>query len=133
MGLRFRVLKQDPVDAWIAETFPQQDLLRAEIAAELRRCPVLLTDPPNKSYFGHVIELAIGLALCDQSPYPRLFHCLDPGLATRLLTMAGYQPTAADAYDARRRSDPVVHPAHLFTAACRLAPGDPILRPTGAG
>ncbi|WP_121684615.1 hypothetical protein [Micromonospora sp. BL1] len=129
MGLRFRVLRQDPVDAWFAETFPQQDLLRAEIAAELGRCPVLLTDPPNKSYFGHVVELAIGLALCDQSPYPRLFHCLGPGIATRLLTMAGYQPTVAGAgagagaagYDARRRSDPVVHPAHLFTAASRLA------------
>ncbi|MEV6368146.1 hypothetical protein AB0L86_14775 [Micromonospora musae] len=123
MGLRFRVLKQDPVDAWFAETFPQQDLLRAEIAAELRRCPILLTDPPNKSYFGHVVELAIGLALCDQSPYPRLFHCLDPGLATRMLTMAGYQPTVADAagYDARRSSDPTAHPAHLFTAASRLA------------
>ncbi|MFF0880685.1 hypothetical protein [Micromonospora aurantiaca (nom. illeg.)] len=123
MGFRFRVLKQDPVDAWLAETFPQQDLLRAEMTAELRRCPVLLTDPPNKSYFGHVVELAIGLALCDQSPYPPLFHCLDPGLTTRLLTMAGYQPTIAGAagYSAARRSGPAVRPAHLFTAASRLA------------
>ncbi|MBQ1057670.1 hypothetical protein KBX35_23055 [Micromonospora sp. C32] len=125
MGFRFRVLKQDPVDAWFAEKFPQQNLLRAEMAAELRRCPVLLTAPPNKSYFGHVVELAIGLALCDQSPYPPLFRCLDPGLATRLLTMAGYQPTGAGAgaagYGAGRRSDPEVRPAHLFTAASRLA------------
>ncbi|MFF5177786.1 hypothetical protein ACFY2Q_07145 [Micromonospora sp. NPDC000316] len=123
MCVRFRHLQQDPVTAWFAETFPHQDVLRAEIGADLRRCPVLLTDPPNKSYFGHVVELAIGLALCNQSPYPRLFHCLDPCLATRLLTTAGHQPSVAGAasYDAGRRSDRALRPAHLFTAASRLA------------
>ncbi|MFG3685446.1 hypothetical protein [Micromonospora sp. NPDC047740] len=123
MITRFHHVPQDAVRAWFAEAFPHQPVLRAEIAADLRRCPVLLTDPPNKSYFGHVVELAIGLALCDQSPYPRLLHCLGPGLATRLLTMAGYQPELAGAarYDAGRRNDPPLHPAHLFTAASRLA------------
>ncbi|MGW4296585.1 hypothetical protein ACWEH1_26605 [Micromonospora chersina] len=123
MIARYGDLPQDPVSAWFAETFPHQDLLRTRIAANLHRCPVMLTDPPNKSYFGHVVELAIGLALCDQSPYPRLLHCLDPGLATRLLTMADYQATVASAasHDTVRRSDRALRPAHLFTAASRLA------------
>jgi hypothetical protein len=115
---------QDPVGAWLAKTFPHQHVLRAEIAADLRRCPVLLIDPPNKSFFGHVVELAIGLTLCDQSPYLRLLHCLDHDPATRLLSMAGYRSTtdAATAYDAWRRTDSALHPAHIFTAASRLAP-----------
>jgi len=122
MYVRFRHPQQDPVSVWIAEMFPHQDVLRAEIAADLSRCSILLTDPPDKSYFGHVVELAIGLALGDQSPYPRLFRCLDPGLATRILTMAGHQSVAGDAgYAAGRRSDPAVRPAQLFTAASRLA------------
>ncbi|SBT52824.1 hypothetical protein [Micromonospora auratinigra] len=122
MYVRLRHLQQDPVSAWFTETFPHQDGLRAEIAADLSRCPVLLTDPPDKSYFGRVVELAIGLALGDQNPYPRLFRCLDPGLATRLLIMAGHQPVAgATGYDAGRRSHPAARPARLFTAASRLA------------
>ncbi|QLQ39645.1 hypothetical protein [Micromonospora robiginosa] len=122
MYVRFRHLQQDPVGDWFAETFPHQDVLRAEIAADLSRCPLLLTEPPDKSYFGHVVELAMGLALCDQDPYPRLFRCLDHGLATRLLGMAGHQPVAdAAGYAAGRRRDSAVHPAQLFTAAGRLA------------
>ncbi|MGW3614533.1 hypothetical protein ACWD6N_32645 [Micromonospora sp. NPDC005163] len=116
-------VSQDPVGALLAETFPYQHVLRAEIAADLCRCPVLLIDPPNKSFFGHVVELAIGLALCDQSPHLRLLHCLDHDLATRLLSMAGYRTTlgAATAYDAWRRSGSPPHPAHIFTVASRLA------------
>lgn len=116
-------VSQDPVGALLAETFPYQHVLRAEIAADLCRCPVLLIDPPNKSFFGHVVELAIGLALCDQSPYLRLLHCLDHDLAARLLNMAGYGPTnnATTAYAVRRRSGSVLHPARIFTVASRLA------------
>ncbi|MFG1917057.1 hypothetical protein [Micromonospora sp. NPDC048898] len=114
---------QDPVGALLAERFPYQHVLRAEIAADLRRCPVLLIDPPNKSFFGHVVELAIGLALCDQSPYLRLLHCLDHDLAARLLSIAGYGPThnAATAYDVWRRSGSAPQPARVFTVAGRLA------------
>jgi hypothetical protein len=72
----------DPVAAWLAKVFPHQHVLRVEIAADLRRCPVLLLDPPNKSFFGHVVELAIGLTLCDQIPYRRLLNCLEPARAT---------------------------------------------------
>ncbi|WP_341719376.1 hypothetical protein QQG74_06420 [Micromonospora sp. FIMYZ51] len=114
---------KDPVGAWLAKTFPHQHVLRAEIAADLRRCPFLQVDPPNKSLFGHVVELAIGLSLCDQSPYLGLLHCLDHDLANRLLTIAGYRPTVdlAAPYDAWRRTDSALHPAHIFTAASRLA------------
>jgi hypothetical protein len=114
---------RDPVAAWLAKVFPHQQVLRVEIAADLRRCPVLLVDPPNKSFFGHVVELAIGLTLCDQIPYRRLLNCLEPDRATRLLVMAGYRPTAdaTTAYDTWRRADSVPHPARTFTAASRLA------------
>ncbi|MCZ7420573.1 hypothetical protein O7605_13715 [Verrucosispora sp. WMMA2121] len=114
---------QDPVGTWLADTFPYQHTLRAEIAADLRRCPVLLIDPPNKSFFGHVVELATGLTLCDQSPYLRLLHCLGHDLATRLLSMAGYRPTAdaAKTYNVWHRGGSALHPAHIFTVASRLA------------
>lgn len=114
---------QNPVGAWLAKRFPHEHALRAEIAADLLRCPVLLVDPPNKALFGHVVELAIGLALCDQSPYLRLLNCLDQHRATGLLGMAGYRP-ATDTpmgYDAWCRTDAVPHSAHIFTAASRLA------------
>lgn len=116
-------VSQNPVGALLAETFPYQHVLRASIAADLRRCPVLLIDPPNKSFFGHVVELAIGLALCDQSPYLRLLHCLDNDLAGRLLNMAGYGPThnADTAYGVWRRSGSAPQPARVFTVASRLA------------
>lgn len=116
-------VSQHPVGALLAETFPYQHVLRADIAAALCRCPVLLIDPPNKSFFGHVVELAIGLALCDQSPYLRLLHCLDYDLAARLLNMAGYGPTnnATTAYDVWRRSGSALHTARIFTVASRLA------------
>ena len=123
MNARFHGAPQDPVGAWLAKTFPHHHALRAEITADLRRCPALLIDAPDKSYFGHVVELAIGLTLCDQSPYLRLLHCLDHHHAARLLSMAGYRPTtdAGTAYAAWRRTDTALHPAHIFTAASRLA------------
>ncbi|GLZ57789.1 hypothetical protein [Micromonospora sp. NBRC 107095] len=123
MIVRSDGVSQDPVGALLAEAFPYQHVLRADIAADLRRCPVLLIDPPNKSFFGHVVELAIGLALCDQSPYLRLLHCLDHDLTARLLTMAGYGPTdnATTAYGAWRRNGSELQPAHIFTVASRLA------------
>ena len=113
----------DPIDAWLARTFPYERVLSAEIVADLRRCPVLPVDPPNKSFFGNVVEVAIGLDLCDQSPYLRLLRCLDHQCAVRLLSMAGYRPTTdiLTAYDTWRHTASTPHPAHIFTAASRLA------------
>lgn len=122
MPIRTHGAPQDPVSAWLARTFPRQHVLRAEIAAELSRCPVLLLDPPNKSLFGDIVELAIGLSL-GEAPYLQLFGCLDLGHAQRLLTMAGYQPTAGPASNLRswHRIDSAPHPARIFTTASRLA------------
>ena len=113
---------QDPVSAWLARTFPRQHVLRAEIAAELRRCSVLLLDPPNKSLFGDIVEFAIGLTLGDQPSYLQLFDCLDLGHAQRLLTTAGYQPTEmATLLGTWRRIHSAPHPARIFNTASRLA------------
>lgn len=123
MTIRFHGASQDPVGAWLARTFPHQHILRAEIAADLRHSPVLLLDPPNKSLFGDVVELAVGLTLSDRTPYLRLLNCLDQHHAKRLLTMAGYQPSTGPAarHETWQRNDSALHPARIFTAASRLA------------
>ncbi|MEH1031873.1 hypothetical protein [Micromonospora profundi] len=122
MIVRSHGVSRDPVGALLAEAFPYQHVLRADIAADLRRCSVLLIDPPNKSFFGNLVEVAIGLSLCDQIPYLDLLRCLDHALAKRVLAMAGYWPTIdpATPFDAWRRIDSAP-PARIFTAASRLA------------
>lgn len=116
---------QDPVGAWLAETFPYLHVLRAEIAADLRRHPILRIDPPDKSFFGNVVELAIGLTLCDRPPYLTLVRCLGHGRAARLLSKAGYLYLPATdvttAPEGWQRGEAAPHPAHIFTAASRLA------------
>ncbi|MEU8085748.1 hypothetical protein AB0B57_19320 [Micromonospora sp. NPDC049101] len=123
MITRSHGVSRDPVGALLAEVFPYQHVLRADIAADLRCCRVLLIDPPDKSFFGNVVELAIGLALCDQSPYLDLLRCLDHALAKRVLTIAAYRPIIdpVTPYDAWHRIDSAPHPARIFTAASRLA------------
>lgn len=114
---------QDPVVAWFAQSFPRQHRLSADIAADLRRCPELLIDPPNKALFGFITEFAIGLAVSEYGPYLPLLQCLGHDQASRILTLAGYRPGTdhSSAYQTWRQDSREPHPARLFTAATRLS------------
>jgi hypothetical protein len=112
----------DPVAAWLSEVFPRQHRLSADLDAALRSGPELLLDPPNKAVFGYLAEFAIGLAVCQDDPYPELLRCLDDDRARRILTLAGYRPAPDDlANSPWLRTGPDPHSARLFTAASRLA------------
>jgi hypothetical protein len=127
---------QHPVDVWLAETLPHQPHLRAEIAADLRHRTLLPVDLPDKSFFGNVMERAIGLMLCDQPPYPDLLGCLSHQRAARLPTLAGYRPrrgTDMDGQQAWHRAGHEPHPVRIFTVAHRLAHLHELLNPRHGG
>ncbi len=128
---RFNDPHPDPVDAWLSATFPLQHQLRAEMAADLRRRAPLPVDAPDKSFLGRVVELAIGLDVCDRAPYARLFNCLGHDYATRMLTMAGYAPgpdATAPGNVSWLRIGPAPHPSRLFSVASRLTHVQCLLR-----
>ena len=128
---RFNDPHPDPVDAWLTATFPLQHQLRAEMAADLQRRAPLPIDAPDKSFLGRVVELAIGLDVCDRAPYARLFNCLGHDYATRMLTVAGYAPgpdATAPGNVSWLRIGPAPHPSRLFSVASRLTHVQCLLR-----
>ncbi|MBG0560767.1 hypothetical protein [Actinoplanes aureus] len=111
------------IKAWLTRTFPLRHLLCAEIGADVcSRIPIPV-DVDDKSFLGDLMELAIGLSLCDQPPYLHLFDVLGEERAARLLPLAGYHRTSvlATGLDSWQRSGRRAEPAKFFLAAYRLA------------
>jgi hypothetical protein len=129
-------LPPHPVDAWLAETFPQQNLLRTQIAADLRHRPTVPADVEHKAFYGDLVERALGLTLCDQPPYSDLLDCLTTRRSAALLTLAGYQPRPGDnspGYQQWQRTPKPPSPLRIFTAAHRLARVHDLLHPRNYG
>ena len=125
----------DPMNAWLTRTFPLRHLLCTEIGTELGSRTPIRVEVDDKSFFGQLMELAIGLSLCDQPPYPHLFNVLGEGRTARLLPLAGFQRTSAlgAGLGSWQRSNRVPEPARFFLAAYRLAQVVELLNPRWQG
>jgi hypothetical protein len=126
---------RDRITAWLDRNFPLRHLLVAEIGADLRKRIPIRVDVADKSFFGNLMELAIGLSLCDQSPYPRLLNVLGQERSATLLPLAGYHGTSEGEAGVNRwrRCNTVSKPAGLFLTAYRLAQVTELLNPRWAG
>jgi hypothetical protein len=113
---------RSPGEAWLTRTLPLRYGFCAEIGADLRSHTPIPVDVADKSFFGDLMERAIGLSLCGQPPYLDLFHLLGDKRASRLLRLAGYQKTGA-----------APTPADVFLVAYRLAQVNQLLNPRWAG
>lgn len=109
---------RSPAEAWLTRTLPLRHGFCAEIGAELRSHTPIPVDVADKSFFGDLMERAIGLSLCGQPPYLDLFHLLGDKRAGRLLRLVGYQRTGA----APTQAD-------VFLVAYRLAQVNQLLNP----
>jgi hypothetical protein len=129
-------LPQHPADVWLATTFPQLNLLRTQIATDLRHRPTVPAEVDDKAFYGDLVERALGLTLCEQPPYADLLDCLTHRRAATLLTLAGYQPRPGDTshgYERWQRTPTPPSPLRIFTAAHRLARVHNLLHPRNHG
>lgn len=120
---------KSPVEAWLSNNFPHQHGFCVEIGTDLRSHTPIPVDVTDKSFFGDLMERAVGLSLCDQPPYLNLFRLLGEGRAARLLRLTGYQIDR----DRWRRGAATPTPASVFLTAYRLAQLNEFLNPRWGG
>ena len=113
---------RSPAEAWFNRNLPLRHGFCAEIGADLRSHTPIPVDVADKSFFGDLMERAIGLSLCDQPPYLNLLHLLGDSRAARLLQLAGYEKAGV-----------APTPADVFLVAYRLAQVNQLLNPRWGG
>ena len=113
---------ESPAEAWLNRTLPLRHGFCAEVGADLRSHAPIPVDVADKSFFGDLMERAIGLSLCGQPPYLNLFRLLGDDRAARLLRTAGYDKTCA-----------TPTPTNVFLVAYRLAQVNQLLNPRWGG
>lgn len=125
---------RNPEQVWLEQTLPLRHELCVEIDADLHSRTAIPVDVPDKSFFGDIMERAVGLSICQQPPYPELLEILGNDHADRLLHCAGYRRTSSrQSTDQHswQRSDTTAAPSRLFLTAYRLAQLNKLLHPPG--
>jgi hypothetical protein len=121
-------------DAWLAATFPHRKDVIGEMLSRLGVPSPIEDDLPDKSFFGRVVECALGLTLAARPADLRLLGCLPPDQARGVLSLAEFVPppsVPAAAPGQWQPSGRMPHSARLFSAASRLAVVDVRLRQFG--
>ncbi|GAA3345450.1 hypothetical protein GCM10020358_52580 [Amorphoplanes nipponensis] len=121
---------ESPAEAWLNRTLPLRYGFCAEIGADLRSHTAIPVDVADKSFFGDLMERAIGLSLCGQPPYLNLFRLLSDDRAARLLRLAGYDKACAAPTPT---PTPTPTPGNVFLVAYRLAQINQLLNPRWGG
>lgn len=111
-----------PAEAWLNRTLPLRHGFCAEIGLDLRSHTPIPVDVADKSFFGDLMERAIGLSLCGQPPYLNLFRLLGDDRAAQLLRLVGYEKAGA-----------APTAANVFLVAYRLAQVNQLLNPRWGG
>jgi hypothetical protein len=119
-------LPKSPADAWLSKTFPLRHVVCAELATDLGGRNPIPVDVAQKSFFGNLMELAIGLSLCDPPPYLHLFGLLGGDRTARLVRRVGYVAASKNSW---QRSDITPATIDVFLTAYRLAQVYELLNP----